>query len=70
MAITTIIAVFIAIYIPQKDRIESSKIDLFIHRYEIYLTIRNIIKDGLEQTEYKNKEEFDKILYKTGHGSN
>jgi len=45
-SIATVIAVFVAIYIPQKDRIESSKIQLYNQRFEVYYILYKMLHDG------------------------
>jgi predicted PurR-regulated permease PerM len=39
MAIFTIVAVSVAIYIPKKDRIIASKVDLYEYRYQLFYSI-------------------------------
>jgi hypothetical protein len=44
MAFFTVIAVFIAIYIPKEDRIVASKIELFEFRFQLYYALENCFK--------------------------
>jgi len=55
MALFTAIAIFIAIYIPQKDRITSSKINLFRYRFNVYHFIVTHFSEAFE----KGKTHFD-----------
>jgi len=48
MAIFTVVAIFVAIYIPQRDRITSSKIDLFNQRFAVYHFIFTRFSEGFE----------------------
>lgn len=58
MALFTIVAIFIAIYIPQKDRITSSKIQLFSQRFETYCFIHTNFKRVFDEghTQFDNDE--------------
>lgn len=57
MGLFTIVAIFIAIYIPQKDRITSSKIELFTQRFELYLFIVNRFTQAFNE----GKTQYDDI---------
>ena len=66
MALITVIAVYVAIVVPQKDRITASKIELFEKRFEAYSllnkTFRNIYNNGITPSEKLDAED---IILKT-----
>lgn len=49
MALFTIAAIFIAIYIPQKERITSAKINLFNYRFNVYHFIVTHFSEAFEK---------------------
>ena len=66
LAIITIISVCFAIYIPNRDRIESSKIQLYKQRFELYYLLQRMMHDGQLSKEIMHgqtvDEKFDKTL--------
>ena len=66
LLLITIISVCVAIYIPQRDRIESSKIQLYEQRFELYYLLRRMMYDGNLSQEVLHgqtvNEKFDKTL--------
>ena len=67
MALFTVVAIFIAIYIPQKERITSSKIELFTQRFETYFFIVTIFSDAFEKGKsHFEDEELEKHNLRSG----
>jgi hypothetical protein len=66
MALITAVAVYIAIVVPQKDRITASKLGLFEKRFEAYTLLnkifRNIYNNGVSPSE---KLDVEDIILKT-----
>jgi len=63
MAIITVVAVYVAIYIPKEDRIIASKIDLYQHRFQIYFAIeQSLMNVYLRGPGRKSTQEFEELV--------
>jgi hypothetical protein len=73
MAFFTVVAIYVAIRIPIKDRIIASKIDLFDKRYDVYFILCKIFKESYLQGQpslydYEYSETIGKTKYLIGPG--
>lgn len=68
MALTTVGAIFIAIYIPRQDRITSSKINLFEARFESYFAIYKFMEEAYLGGYTKDTaDQIEKMMHRSLH---